>query len=131
MQKPEGSHLFSANIIICELQQMDPTLIDLLRLHRDLNRKLSIMLNGAILIIHSKPIDPISPVYLSRHTLVRSLVRNAASRRNNSASEREWLDFVEESSQRAVDGHNLGTFSGNGRKPSLATFFSHTHIYKG
>ena len=79
MQKPEGSHLFSANIIICELQQMDPTLIDLLRLHRDLNRKLSIMLNGAILIIHSKPIDPISPVYLSRHTLVRSLVRNAAS----------------------------------------------------
>lgn len=58
---------------------MDPTLIDLLRLHRDLNRKLSIMLNGAILIIHSKPIDPISPVYLSRHTLVRSLLRNAAS----------------------------------------------------
>jgi len=38
---------------------MEPTLIDLLRLHRDLNRKLSIMLNGAILIIHSKPIDPI------------------------------------------------------------------------
>ena len=108
---------------------MEPTLIDLLRLHRDLNRKLSIMLNGAILIIHSKPIDPISPVYLSRHTLVWSLVRNAASPRNNSASEREWLDFVEESSQRAVDGHNLGTFSGNGRKPTLATFFRpHTHI---
>ena len=110
---------------------MEPTLIDLLRLHRDLNRKLSIMLNGAILIIHSKPIDPISPVYLSRHTLVRSLVRNAASPRNISASEREWLDFVEESSQRAADGHNLGTFSGNGRKPTLATFFGHTHTYKG
>ena len=68
---------------------MDPTLIDLLRLHRDLNRKLSIMLNGAILIIHSKPIDPISPVYLSRHTLVRSLVRNAASSRTTTLLQRE------------------------------------------
>jgi len=44
----------------------------------DMNRKLS-MLNGAILIIHFKPIDPISHIYHLPPLLVFSLLKHAAT----------------------------------------------------
>merc|ERR1712037_216533 len=62
-----------------------------------MNRKLS-MLNGAILIIHFKPIDPISHI-LSFTTTARFLPSKTCCNPNTSGL-REWLDFLEKSSQR-------------------------------
>jgi hypothetical protein len=90
----------NTNSIICEScgKERNRELLSICYVCTDMNRKLS-MLYGAILIIHFKPIDPISHIYHFYHHRSFAPCSNMLLPQHLWLK-REWLDFLEESSQR-------------------------------